>query len=428
MDRYDNWMAIAKLREKWDSFVESVGGDLFSSFDWCEVWWKHFGFGRRLEVCVVRSGDEWVALFPMFRETLFWGPIVLRVIRVLGCDHCVTTCGVPIRRGFESQAISRLFDQLSLGDPWDVLQFGELAGYAESSGDLADAIQSQGPVGETTLQNDCYPHMIFDVPRDLDAFLAQLSIKERRNVRKDQRDLEAAGAKFVMPATQDELRSAFDRLVAMHEAQWRIRGRGGHFGDWPGSEAFHREFASRALSAGRLALIEVQTNDGIVASEYAVRFGSRMHWIIGARAEGVSSRIGYLALLEQAWKNGATLIDALPGYYDYKRRLGARVVCVKDVLAVRDDDSSRRRFRLHRGMAEAISFAYGRAWWWHVAPWLSKRMPHLFARGRHRPQWTRYIRTQFLATRERPKEPSAIDARHHDRTSEGIVPQPGDRE
>ncbi|MBI1826299.1 MAG: GNAT family N-acetyltransferase [Planctomycetes bacterium] len=215
----------------------------------------------------------------------------------------------------------------------------------------------------------------------------------------------------------------------MHESQWRIRGRGGHFGDWPGSESFHREFASRALSSGRLALFEVRTNQEVLAGEYALRFGPRLHWIIGARANGVSSRIGYLGSLDHAWKDGVKLIDALPGYYDYKRRLGARVVGVKDILAVNNCNSSRRRLTLHRAAAEAVSFAYGRALWWHVAPWLSKRMPHLFAGNVHRQLWTPYIRSRFLATRERPDESFAQDARQSaTRSSDSVGISEGDRE
>ncbi|MBI1826300.1 MAG: hypothetical protein HY287_02930 [Planctomycetes bacterium] len=203
VDRYETWSSLVGLRDKWDSFVESVGGDLYSSFDWCEVWWKHFGFGRRLEVYVMRSGDEWVAIFPLFRKTIRWGPFALRVVRLIGCDHCVTTCGVPIKRGFEADAIHRLFDQLQKGEPWDALGFGELAGYADSASDLATAIRAEGAFGETTFHGDCYPQMIFDVSRDAETILAELSVKERRNVRKDQRELEASGARFVEPQTPE---------------------------------------------------------------------------------------------------------------------------------------------------------------------------------------------------------------------------------
>ena len=65
---YRSFEEIQFLREEWDRLVESVGGDVFSSFDWCEVWWKHFGHGRWLELYVATFGDELVAVLPLFRE------------------------------------------------------------------------------------------------------------------------------------------------------------------------------------------------------------------------------------------------------------------------------------------------------------------------------------------------------------------------
>lgn len=401
---YDSFAALHEFREQWDDFVERTGGDLFTSFDWCEVWWKHFGVGRKLDVHIARADQEWVGLFPLFRETLRWGPFVLRVVRLIGCDHCVTTCGTAIRQGWTREVIDELIQSLGARNDWDVLHFGELAGYAASAGEFADAVKNQGDTTKVEFGDNDYPHMVFDVPPNMDAFLAGLSLKERRNVRKDQRELESIGARFVSPRTHDELDRSFDELVKLHGSQWRSRGRAGHFGDWPGSDAFHREFAHRALRANRLSLVEIRTRERLLASEYAVRFGSRMHWIIGGRPTDMSSRIGYLGLLQDAFEHRTTLIDALPGYYDYKRRLGARALGVKNILVAANHARSRRRLATNRSITNLLSFGYDRAWRWHLAPWLVGKMPHLMTRAGGHPLWPRYIRSRFLAQQPRPSD------------------------
>ncbi len=46
MSCYRSFEEAEPLRKLWDALVESIDGDLFSSFDWCTFWWKHFGHGR----------------------------------------------------------------------------------------------------------------------------------------------------------------------------------------------------------------------------------------------------------------------------------------------------------------------------------------------------------------------------------------------
>ena len=41
----------------------------FQSLEWLEVFWKHFGQGRRLRVLVVYEGDEPLGIFPLVVQT-----------------------------------------------------------------------------------------------------------------------------------------------------------------------------------------------------------------------------------------------------------------------------------------------------------------------------------------------------------------------
>ena len=128
--RFDSFDDAAPLCGAWDALVERVGGDLFATFDWCAIWWKHFGHGRRLELFTAWCGDDLVAVLPMFRETIRWGPIGLRVVRVVGCDHGVTTCNLAIEPQWAEATARLLVEALEFGGPWDLLHIGELPGYA----------------------------------------------------------------------------------------------------------------------------------------------------------------------------------------------------------------------------------------------------------------------------------------------------------
>ena len=403
----DSFEAALPLRSDWDALVECVGGDVFNTFDWCATWWKHFGHRRALAIYVARRGDKLVAVWPLFREKIWWGPIALRVVRVVGCDHGVTTCNLITAFDSVGSVASTVIAALEQEGPWDVLHIGEIPGYAQNGSALAEGFRKSLLVGAVVLEDDAYPHAVFDVPADYEAYLAGLSVKERRNVRRDERELARQGGGYREPTEEQDVDAAFDALINLHRRHWAARGRHGHFDDVPGVEAFHREVARKCLSGGRLALVEVQTPNGVIASEYALRFNRRLHWIIGGRREDVTSRVGFCGLVRGAVREGVTLIDGLPGAYDYKRRLGAKSLSVKMISVLPRGGRGAARRVLTRAVVQGASLVYHRAWFWHLAPWLMKRMPHLASFLVRPGLWERFARSRFLVVARHRSEEKA---------------------
>lgn len=395
--RIDSFEEAHALSDRWDALAGRVGADVFNTFDWCAVWWRHFGRGRKLAIHVAFCADRLIAVWPTFRETIWWGPIGLRVVRIVGCDHGVTTCNVLNEPEFVEIVAPAMMDAIEEEGSWDLVHFGELPGYAENIGDLGAALRLSRHACEVIVDDDAYPQAVFDVPVDYEAYLAGLSLKERRNVRRDERELQKFGAEATVPQSKEALRDAFDELINLHGRHWRGRGRFGHFSDVPGVEWFHRDVAERCLSNGRLAMVEVKNESGVLTSEYALRFNRRLHWIIGGRAEDVTSRVGFAALMRMAIADGMELIDALPGAYDYKRRLGARSLSVKMIWVLPREGRGAIRRAIARAIVRAVSLAYHRVWFWHLAPWFMIRMPHLASMVMTPGLWERFSRSRFLA-------------------------------
>ena len=392
------------LHDDWDHLAANIGGDLFATFDWCAIWWKHFGRGRRLEIYVARAGEELVAVVPLFRETLRWGPLSLRVIRLVGCDHCITTCHILIHPDWYQQVASVLMDALDGGGKWDLIHLAELPGYFSHGHALAEALRCSNHSGRVVYREAAYPHMVFDVPDSFEEYLKQLSAKERRNLRRDERRLDRAGrVERCSPTNRRELRQIFPELVDLHGQYWHGRGRLGHFAEWPHAEQFHREIAEVLLDQGRLALVIVRQNGRLLAAEYCARFGERIHWIISSRRPQKTCRIGFSALLNMAMCTGAKQIDALPGYYDYKRRLGARCVAIKTVTVFARKRLSTLRVRVFRSTTWVISLIYHRIWFWHLAPWLRIKLPNVRASFLNASLWQPLIRTRFLVVARRER-------------------------
>ncbi len=394
---YRSFEEVQSLREQWDSLVERLDGDIFSSFDWCFIWWKYFGEGRQLEIYIATSGDEIVAVLPLFREMIHWGPFSLRVIRMIGSDHCGARCNLVVDHQYIIPVTNALMKNLDCNGGWDVFHIGYLLDYFQTSQSFVDALQHCEETGRVDFNDNVYTNMVFNIPDTFEKYLKNLSLKERRNIRRDERQLkQMVPVVSHQPVDKSELNHAFSRLISLHYQYWLGRGKLGHFGDWPKVEQFHRDLAEVLLDKGRLVFVEVLTNGKLQATEYGVRFGKRVHWIIGARSQNTTSRIGFCALLRLAIQMGATQIDALIGHYDYKRRLGAKVTYLKAITVFPRNRTSYLRFHLFKCVTWLICLVYFRIWFWRFAPFLRRKSSFSHIRPLRAGLWKRYIRTQFL--------------------------------
>ena len=108
---------------------------------------------------------------------------------------------------------------------------------------------------------------------------------------------------------------------------------------------------------------------------------------------------------------GAMQIDTLPGYYDYKRRLGAKILGVKNITVIKAGIGSRLRFWMMRAVVWVVEFIYFRLWFWHLAPWIRLRWPNLRAGWLKKGMWVRFIRSRFLLTTLGPRT-TVFDSDH----------------
>jgi len=402
------------LRFQWDELAERSGGDIFTTFDWCCTWWRHFGRGRTLRIHTYRDVQRrLVSVLPTFCEELRWGPSRLRVIRLVGADHGVTPAGFLIQPGFERAVADDFAKRLADEPRWDLVHFGELAGYNAGYGAFAAELRRASPkVGVVHSPAD-YPQMVFDLPKTFEQYLAGLSGSERSNIRKRERRLAQKHRVEVSVVPARDLPRHFGAFAAQHERQWRHEGRLGHFLDWPGAMAFHRDLLRALGDQGRVMLVRFAADEEIVGYQYNLAFNGRMHWVIGSRSldpkwdEYSPGRLLHCGTVRAAIGAGAEQLDALGGYYEFKRRLGAKVLGLQSIRIVNPSRRSRLRLRLFALMTRLIDTVYHRAWYWHLAPWIRKN-PRFGSRiNLQQGLRTRFLRARFLVAARRPRSHQA---------------------
>ena len=340
-----------RLKDAWNDLALRAG-DILCSYDWCEVWWKHFGRGRQLEIHTLHDADRLVAVLPLFRETIRPGGVWLRTVRVVGCDYTVTAVGLAIEPAYAEVFTRMLLDRLDQGGTWDMLEMAPLRSYAAVIEPVAQACARDSHVQTAIIGRNDGWDTLFDLPGTYEQFMASLSSGARNDTsRRERRLRENHQVEVSAVASPEQVQPAMDALIQLHQRHWISRGWPGHFGR-SSVQQFHRDLAQRLLGTGQLALMTLRVDGHIVAATYGYCFGRRTHnLIVGNRHDRQWQRYGlgkimYGYLIRHAMAQGSSLLEDGRGIFGHKLDLGGRLYGGRSLVVIRRGWSTRLRFWL----------------------------------------------------------------------------------
>ncbi len=412
---YSTFDGLESIRDEWNRLAQRLDADIFSSFEWCEAWWRHFAADRRLEVYGLRRGEELMAVVPLFREAI--GPRLcqLRVIRTIGGDQAGTRCALLVDPKYADECAMLLLRALDDADEaWDCLYLGDLPGYFQNAETLARSFQSIARHLDVLLQDDVYPHAVFHLPESFDSYLASLSGNERNNIRKVERRIKNLCTPTATLVPPSDVPAALDELQRWHAEAWRTKGGLGYFVQWPGAARFHAAVAESQARAARLVLLRVQVAARVIGYVYAMRFGDRLHLFQNVRSPDASwdsltpGRLLHCAAVRWAIAERITCLDAMSGFYEYKRRLGATFLGLQCITLIRRDTGVTVRLALLTFLTRWIDVVYFRVWYSKIAPTLRRLFPKFRWSVLKSGMSPSYLRSRFLLNFSRRSEKQRI--------------------
>jgi CelD/BcsL family acetyltransferase involved in cellulose biosynthesis/predicted ATP-grasp superfamily ATP-dependent carboligase len=302
-------------RDSWTMLAERTA-NISSTWEWADVWWRHFGRGRRLSLAAVRTPDRGIiAVLPLYAE-----------------GHHLP---IPITR-FVGHGVA---DQLGpVCDPSDA---GTLAWALQSIGGrrgiflgerLPGAHDWERELGGRVLRSEISPAIALVDEGDWDDYLGARSSNFRQQVRRRARRLASGlGVTFRLADDPARLDADFDTLVALHEARWA--GRSSAFAG--ARRAFHRDFAAAALRAGWLRLWMAEADGTAVAAWYGFRFAGVESYYQSGRDPAWERHSVGAGLLEhsirEAFVDGMREYRLLRGDEGYKQRYASSAEMVTTV-------------------------------------------------------------------------------------------------
>jgi CelD/BcsL family acetyltransferase involved in cellulose biosynthesis len=97
---------LEAMRDDWSRvFAASADRSVFLTWEWVRHWWQRFGGRDRLHVLTVSDGSDLIAIAPMLRTTMGWGPA--RVTMLVGVGQETAEYG-GILLGEQSEQCARL--------------------------------------------------------------------------------------------------------------------------------------------------------------------------------------------------------------------------------------------------------------------------------------------------------------------------------
>jgi CelD/BcsL family acetyltransferase involved in cellulose biosynthesis len=295
---------LEPLREDWTRLA-AASGNLFASWEWTELWWRHYGGGRRLRAAVLRREDEVEAIVPLF----LWSQRPLRTLRLIGHGHG-DRLG-PICRQDDSETAVQAMRLGLAAERHDVFVgdwVGGEHGWARALG--GRVVRSTG-----------YPILNFG-EGSWEEFLAARSHRFRKTIRNRRNRLERQEGVVYRYADSTTLEDDLDAAFRLHRARFR---------DHPGCnfcgvhEPFQREFARLAQERGWLRLLLLEVDGSPVCCEYGFVFENAYFAYQGGRDPAWDkASVGFLLEVEsmrRTLEEGVPEYRFLGGEEEYKYRL-----------------------------------------------------------------------------------------------------------
>ena len=266
LDKFSSLEDVQLLAPEWDDLTLRLNGSLYSSSQWCEVWWRHYGAGRELRLIAVRAGEELVGVLPFFIDRLRVPIGRARVAKFVGSDSTVAVIEPLVEERFAAEAFSLAMRQLFEQDRVDMVYLGPCSGADAHVEAVQRAVNEISDVAQPVRDRQHGSHTVFDIST---GSTGTCEAEQSPALELPPEDQEARqrvrGALSTWSATRHELEREFGAFVDMHQAQWQAVNRLGHFGDWPTAREFSWDLVRTLAPAGRVRVVRLLADEQVVA-------------------------------------------------------------------------------------------------------------------------------------------------------------------
>jgi CelD/BcsL family acetyltransferase involved in cellulose biosynthesis len=305
-----------RISGEWAGLVSQSAAPIpFVTPAWQRVWLEHFRDGRDVRVLTARDGERLIGVAPMLVD----GERAEFIGHYSICDYM----DAVVTPGFEEHFFPLVLRRLA----GDGVREIELRGVHESSGTAAAVAAAAVPCGFGCEREHEAVAPSVDLPGSWEEYLSGLSKKDRHELRRKLRRLDAAGGNTELRVVTEreqasELLDTFFHLMRIsshHKEEFLNR---------PGMEAFFREMTAMMADEGMIRFYYLTFDAQPVAAVMNFDVGGRLYmYNSGYDPQYSHYAVGLMSktlLIRDAIENGRTVVDFLRGDESYKYDLGGK--------------------------------------------------------------------------------------------------------
>ena len=216
----NNYSDLLDLKTEWTSLQEKSPHNVFSTWEWNSIWWKHFGNDKKLFVLVAREEDKVVGI----------APLMYSVKSVFGARQGkIEAIGTPqadyhnfIISTIKEKCFKSFLEYLNeVPEKWDCIELTDVPQDAE-------CLLTLRQVSEKIKVMENCPYLL--LPNSFETFMESLSYKKRKYVRRGMRKLESSFNVELKDCSQVEsYREGMQCLFDLHQKEWKMVGQNGVF-------------------------------------------------------------------------------------------------------------------------------------------------------------------------------------------------------
>lgn len=310
---------LEALGADWRVLQETCASpNVFQSYEWVSLWWKHFGGEKELRVFLaVRDGAPVLAV-PLFIERMRTAGIPIRRISVIG-NGLSSDLGF-LSAGNTGDILEECLEGLCQREKgWGILAIKKLPHESET---LAALRRTGEKPGFAFLEIPANPYPYIAVEGSFDSYLrTKLSKRLRKTLRNRQNRLKNAGnVRFLHEGDMDP-GTSFDELLCLAEKGWKHR-----IGKDPLTPARHRAFfrdlAGRLRDSGMLSLSAIELDGEKIAFDLSFLMRGTFfayYTIFNESLPDLSpGKMMVAHMIEHAFERGVTEINLSEGEEEHK--------------------------------------------------------------------------------------------------------------
>jgi len=366
-------------QEEWDAAVERLGGSVYMTWDWIRTWWEFYGDTQGVRLFWFTADGSILGLLPCYVRRIGPPGMKLTVARLVGANIPPKVFDPPLQPEYAEPCLAAAVSTL-IDDGCDVVSIGPVS-LSRKCWASVDPGAFSKQYGIRSVLVSSGVHTLFKLAGSLEAYLGRLGKKDRKKRKYELRVLENEyNIRLVVHRQQGtELDAAFDRFAALHAAQWRREGLTGHFAAWPRATEYNRALTHRLAKTGRTRILELWAGQEHIGGQYAFAWGDRWFWELPARAVGGQwDRLSLgpallLLLLDEASREGRSVVEGGLGHYEYKLRLGGEEQAAVRLRFLRRGSAVALRRFVHCLAQWLLRTGYHKIWYRRIQPRIPSR-------------------------------------------------------